>query len=54
MGTPAITTRGMREPEMETIAELITEVLEKSRHDNEVIARVGKKIQELCEAFPVY
>ena len=54
MGTPAITTRGMREPEMETIAELITEVLEKSRHDNEVIGRVGKKIHELCEAFPVY
>jgi len=54
MGTPAITTRGMREPEMETIAELITEILEKSRHDNEVIGRVGKKIQELCEAFPVY
>lgn len=54
MGTPAITTRGMREPEMETIAELITEVLKKSRHDNEVIGRVGKKVQELCEAFPVY
>ena len=54
MGTPAITTRGMREPEMETIAELITEILEKSRHDNEVIGRVGKKIHELCEAFPVY
>jgi len=54
MGTPAITTRGMREPEMETIAELITEVLKKSRHDNEVIRRVGKKVQELCEAFPVY
>jgi glycine hydroxymethyltransferase len=54
MGTPAITTRGMREPEMETIAELITEVLEKSRHANEVIRRVGKKVQELCEAFPVY
>jgi len=54
MGTPAITTRGMREPEMETIAELITEVLKKSRHDNEVIGRVGKKVQELCEAFPIY
>jgi len=54
MGTPAITTRGMREPEMETIAELITELLKKSRHDNEVIGRVGKKVQELCEAFPVY
>lgn len=54
MGTPAITTRGMREPEMETIAELITEVLKKSRHANEVIRRVGKKVQELCEAFPVY
>jgi glycine hydroxymethyltransferase len=53
IGTPAITTRGMREPEMKTIAELITEVLEKSRYDTDVIRRVGKKVQALCEAFPV-
>jgi glycine hydroxymethyltransferase len=54
MGTPAITTRGMQEPEMETIAELITVVLEKSRHDNEVIRHVRQKVRELCEAFPVH
>ena len=52
IGTPAITTRGMKEQEMVVIAGLIVEVL---RHidDQYVIENVRKKTRELCEAFPI-
>ncbi|MEN6372976.1 MAG: serine hydroxymethyltransferase [Armatimonadota bacterium] len=53
IGTPAVTTRGMKEPEMETIADLITTALsdpESEATKNSIRARV----KELCDAFPVY
>ena len=53
IGTPAITTRGMKTPEMKTIAELIVHVLENHTDDN-IIATTKKKVFELCEAFPLY
>jgi glycine hydroxymethyltransferase len=53
IGTPAITTRGLREPEMKTIAQLIARVLD-SKGDGGVIAQVKKDVKELCDRFPIY
>jgi glycine hydroxymethyltransferase len=53
VGTPAITTRGMQEDHMGLIVELIDEVI--SDIDNEsVINRVGKKVKELMNPFPLF
>jgi glycine hydroxymethyltransferase len=53
IGTPAITTRGMKTPEMETIAKLIVQVL-KNHTDDKIISTTKEKVVELCEAFPLY
>jgi glycine hydroxymethyltransferase len=53
IGTPAVTTRGMREPEMERIAELIDQVL-MSAEDADVAARVKEEVRALSNAFPLY
>ncbi|HEY8180817.1 MAG TPA: serine hydroxymethyltransferase [Thermoanaerobaculia bacterium] len=53
IGTPAVTTRGLREPEMKTIAQLIARVLD-SKGDGGVIAQVKKDVKELCDRFPIY
>jgi glycine hydroxymethyltransferase len=53
IGTPAVTTRGMREPEMARIAELIDEVL-KSADDASVAERVKEDVRSLSSAFPLY
>ena len=53
LGTPALTTRGMKEPEMEQIAELIDEVLT-HRTDPARIEAVVKKVAALAERFPLY
>jgi glycine hydroxymethyltransferase len=53
LGTPALTTRGMREAEMRTVAALIAEVLV-DVEDEERQARVAGKVRELCSAFPLY
>jgi glycine hydroxymethyltransferase len=53
IGTPAITTRGMKVPEMETIAKLIVQVLH-NHTDDKIIETTKKKVFELCEAFPLY
>ncbi|MBN2618303.1 MAG: serine hydroxymethyltransferase [Spirochaetales bacterium] len=53
VGTPAVTTRGMKEAEMEKIAQYVVEVL-KSGGDKSVINRVKGKVEELCDSFPLY
>ncbi len=52
LGTPAITTRGMKEPEAEKIAEFINKVAE-NIDDESVIEQVGKDVLLLCSQFPV-
>ena len=52
MGTPAITTRGMKEPEMEQIAGFMKRVIEDIDNDT-VIEQVGKEVLMLCSRFPV-
>ena len=53
IGTPAVTTRGLREPEMQTIATLIARVLD-SKGDAGVIEGVKRDVKELCDRFPIY
>jgi glycine hydroxymethyltransferase len=53
IGTPAVTTRGLREPEMKTIANLIARVLD-SKGDASVTTQVKREVKELCDRFPIY
>lgn len=53
IGTPAITTRGMREKEMELLAGLIVKAL-KNIGNTEVLENIKKDVKELCIAFPLY
>jgi len=53
IGTPAVTTRGMREPEMVRIAALIDQVLA-NLGSTAVEARVRGEVQELTNRFPLY
>ena len=53
IGTPAITTRGMKEGEVRKIANWIIKVL-KNINNEEIIAQVKKEVTELCRQFPVY
>ena len=53
LGTPAVTSRGMREPEMDVIAELIRRALERVG-DDAALARLGGEVRELCARFPIY
>jgi len=53
LGTPAVTTRGMKEKEMDKIAELIAKVLE-NPDNNEIKVEVKKEVHKLGETFPLY
>jgi len=53
VGTPAITSRGMRETEMDRIAELIARVLA-SPDDEPALGRVKVEVEALCRKFPLY
>jgi len=53
LGTPIVTSRNMKEPEMVMIADLIIKVLDNPA-DTEVIGEVRKKVRSLCRKFPVY
>ncbi len=53
LGTPALTTRGMKEPEMEIIADMIERVL-MNHEEEEVLAEVRQEVKELTKKFPLY
>ncbi len=53
IGTPAVTSRGMGEKEMERIADFIDKLL-KSKGDRKVVSYVKTKVKELLEKFPLY
>ena len=53
LGTPALTTRGMREPEMRIIARWIAEALDQ-RSDAATLARIRGQVRELADRFPLY
>ena len=53
LGTPAVTTRGMREPEMDLIADLIRRGLEHVGDDRALTA-LGAEVRDLCARFPIY
>ena len=53
IGTPALTTRGMKQPEMERIGRLISRALA-SVDDEAGLAEVKREVQRLCADFPLY
>jgi glycine hydroxymethyltransferase len=53
IGTPALTTRGMKEAEMVTVANWIVSALE-NRNDADVLAKIRGEVGELAEQFPLY
>ena len=53
IGTPAVTTRGMREPEMDKIAGFIARVLA-SPDDDRAAGAVRSEVEALCRTFPLY
>jgi len=53
LGTPAVTTRGMKEPEMQKIADMINLVLTK-KEDSSVLEECSKTVIELVRKFPIY
>jgi len=53
LGTPALTTRGMKEQEMKIIAGLIVEVIHNIEDEN-VLYRIKEQVVELCKNFPLY
>jgi glycine hydroxymethyltransferase len=53
IGTPALTTRGMREPQMERVGRLISRALH-GHEDESELAAVKREVGKLCDGFPLY
>ncbi|MGI9606602.1 MAG: serine hydroxymethyltransferase [Acidimicrobiales bacterium] len=53
IGTPAVTTQGMREPEMDAIADLIARTLQ-NRTDAAAVAGIRREVADLCSRFTPY
>ncbi len=53
VGTPAVTTRGMKEKEMEIIAEFINKAISNSGNEK-VLSEIREDVKNLCLAFPLY
>ncbi len=52
LGTPALTTRGLREPQMASVAELVHQAMS-SKGEETVLARVRGQVKDMCSQFPV-
>ncbi len=52
-GTPALTTRGMKETEMKLIGKWISKILHNSKQGN-IRKEIREKVKELCKEFPIY
>jgi glycine hydroxymethyltransferase len=53
IGTPASTTRGFKVPEIELVADLVSDVID-SEGSDAMVNRVQGQVLELCKRFPVY
>jgi len=53
VGTPAVTTRGMKEPEMKIIASFIDKAVNNVENDQELL-KIKNEVAELCSKFPLY
>jgi glycine hydroxymethyltransferase len=53
IGTPAVTTRGFKEPEVQQLSHWIADVLD-HLGDESVLARVRAEVMAICRRFPVY
>ncbi len=53
LGTPAITTRGMKESEMKTVAELMSKAIESATDDLQ-LSKIKNDVRELVKDFPIY
>ena len=53
LGTPALTTRGMREEDMDVIAELIDKAIT-NKSDEKILLKVKEEVNELTSRFPLY
>ena len=53
LGTPCVTTRGMGEPEMTEIADIISHVL-RNNNNQDAIKLLGQRVRTLCTRFPIY
>lgn len=52
LGTPAVTTRGMREQDMETLGQFMLAAIEK-RHDASALKSLREEVRSFCQKFPV-
>ena len=53
LGTPALTTRGLKEEDIREVADIIADVIE-NREDSAVIEAAKVKVQAICKKFPLY
>jgi glycine hydroxymethyltransferase len=53
VGTPAVTSRGLKESEMKQVAEWMNRSI-LNRRDEQEIAKIRSEVRELCERFPLY
>ncbi|MDD3627947.1 MAG: serine hydroxymethyltransferase, partial [bacterium] len=53
IGTPAVTTRGMKEEEMKVIADFISRAIENYENE-EGLQKIKNEVKEFCSRFPLY
>ncbi|HET6993436.1 MAG TPA: serine hydroxymethyltransferase, partial [Chitinophagaceae bacterium] len=53
IGVPAVTTRGMKEQDMETIVAMVDTILKKTE-DEKLIAGIKEEVKDFMEQFPLY